>query len=185
MIALGTFFIIAKCCIQIRKQKFWPVQDSAVLLAWACQVSLCIADIKVARAMYHALEVQAGKISAYQGLLEDTRFLLKVVFATSLLLWCSLWLVKFALLLNCRRLIVRQPAYHCSWWCIVSFCAITFVGCIITEFMSCGSLHAWFTPGSSSSEFGNMQTDRVQASARRHVIYTHPQSASTSALPST
>ena len=98
-------------------------------------------------AVYRIAAVGNGQTPPYPTLVKDMRFLLKVFFPGTLLLWCCLWLVKLSLLLNCRRLIDRQPGYILPWWWIVGTVIITFMGCVITELTSCRTLHDWFTPG--------------------------------------
>ena len=147
MIALATSFTIARFTIRGIKRRFWPPEDAAVFLAWACVVALCSGYIVVTPAVYRIAAVGSGKAAPYPTLKQDATFLVDIFFPNTLLLWCCLWLVKAALLMQCRRLIERQRRYMIVWWCIVAFTATVFVGCVITEFTSCRTLHDWFTFG--------------------------------------
>ncbi|KAL8772551.1 MAG: hypothetical protein Q9209_002212 [Squamulea sp. 1 TL-2023] len=103
---------------------------------------ICVTD-----AVYRIAEVANQKKPSYPKIKEDSSFLLKIFFPNTLLLWTTLWLVKFALLLQCRRLIDRRPNYIIIWWIIVALTSLFYIGCVVTEFTSCRSLRAWFTVG--------------------------------------
>ncbi|KAI4271822.1 MAG: hypothetical protein L6R38_006767 [Xanthoria sp. 2 TBL-2021] len=159
MIALATCFIAVRLAIRAWKRRFWLIEDVAVCLAWTCFIAMTIGYICVTDTLYRISDVGNKEKPPYQGFQEDTVFVLKIFFPNTLLLWTTLWLVKFALLLQCRRLIDRRPNYIIIWWIIVGLTSLFYVGCIVTEFTSCHSLHAWFT-------FGQCWTERdTRASA--------------------
>ena len=147
MISLATSFTVTRFAIRCIKRRFWPLEDIAVFLAWACLVSLCIGYIVVTPAVYRISAVGSGAAPPYATIKEDSEFLVRIFFPNTLLLWCCLWLVKAALLLQCRRLIEQQRNYVLVWWAIVGFTFVVFIGCVVTEFTSCRSLHDWFTYG--------------------------------------
>ncbi|KAL8844649.1 MAG: hypothetical protein Q9176_001161 [Flavoplaca citrina] len=133
--------------IRAWKRRFWLIEDIAVCLAWACFIAMTIGYICVTETLYLVSDVGNNQRPPYQGFEEDAVLILKVFFPNTLLLWTTLWLVKFALLLQCRRLIDRRPRYITIWWIIVAVTSIFYVGCIVSQFTSCRSLHAWFSYG--------------------------------------
>ena len=145
-IVLATCFTAARFGIRAFKRCFWIIEDITVGLAWACCVAMSIGYICVTPAVYR---ITAGMLAPDTTLYHDAEFLIRVFFPNTLLLWINLWLVKFALLLQCRRLVDRLHQQLIVWKCIVAFCAVTFIGCVITEFTSCRSIHDWFTYGMS------------------------------------
>lgn len=147
MITLATCFTVARFGIRAGKRRFWIIEDVTVGLAWACFTAMSIGYICVTPAVYRISAVGNGEIAPYPTLKDDSEFLVKIFFPNTLLLWTTLWLVKFALLLQCRRLIDRLHSYIIIWRCILGFTAIVYIGCITTEFTSCRSLHDWFTFG--------------------------------------
>lgn len=124
MIAIGTAFTLTRFVIRAVKRRFWLIEDCVVILAWACFIALCAGYIKVTDAVYRIAAVGTGEMAPYPTLEDDVHFLLVVFFPNTLLLWCCLWLVKWSLLLNCRRLVERQHGYVVVWWCIVGFCIV-------------------------------------------------------------
>ncbi|KAL8846136.1 MAG: hypothetical protein Q9221_008753 [Calogaya cf. arnoldii] len=153
MITLATCFTTVRLGIRAWKRRFWLIEDVAVCLSWACFVAMTVGYICVTDTLYRVTEVGNKEMPPYEEFQQDTLFVLKIFFPNTLLLWTTLWLVKFALLLHCRRLIDRRPHYIAAWWIIVGVTSLFYVGCVVTEFTSCRSLHAWFT-------FGQCWTDR-------------------------
>jgi len=64
--------------------------------------------------------------------------------------WLTLWAVKASLLLMFKKLTAGLPFYEHLWWYVMAFTIVTFIGCVISDFTSCSSLHAWFTAGTSN-----------------------------------
>ena len=148
MITLATCFAVARLGIRAWKSRFWIIEDVTVCLAWACFVAMSIGYICVTPAVYRIAAVGNKEVAPYPTIKEDSEYLVKIFFPNTLLLWTTLWLVKFALLLQCRRLIDRLHTQIIIWRCIVGFTVVVYVGCIITEFTSCRNLHDWFAVGS-------------------------------------
>lgn len=142
MIALASSFTATRFGICIAKRRFWIVEDVTVALAWACFTAMSIGYICVTPAVYRIAAVGNGEVPPYATLKDDSEYLVKIFFPNTLLLWTTLWLVKFALLLRCRRLIDRRHLYTVVWRCILAFTVVAYVGCIVSEFTSCRSL--WF-----------------------------------------
>ncbi|KAI4223306.1 MAG: hypothetical protein L6R36_005510 [Xanthoria steineri] len=152
MIALATCFAVIRVAIRAWKGRFWLTEDVTVCLAWTCFIAMTIGYICVTDTLYRVSEVGNSAMPPYEGFQDDTVFVLKIFFPNTLLLWTTLWLVKLALLLQCRRLIDRRPHCLVVWWVIVGLTSLFYVGCVVSEFTSCHSLHAWFTFAQCSTE---------------------------------
>ncbi|KAI4233166.1 MAG: hypothetical protein L6R40_007168 [Gallowayella cf. fulva] len=152
MIALATSFTAVRLGIRAWKRRFWLIEDIVVCLAWACFTAMTIGYICVTNAVYRVSKVGEGQTPPYPKLKEDAEYLVKVFFPNTLLLWTTLWLVKFALLLQCRRLVDRRPTYIIVWRIIITLTGVFYIGCIVTEFTSCRSFHHWFTYGQCETE---------------------------------
>jgi hypothetical protein len=95
------------------------------------------------------MAVQAGLAPPYASLMSDLVSMLKEFFAVQIFFWLTLWAVKFSLLLMFQRLTTGLPIYERVWWGVVIFTFLSFVGCVVSQFTSCSSMHAWFTAGES------------------------------------
>ncbi|EQL31216.1 hypothetical protein BDFG_06391 [Blastomyces dermatitidis ATCC 26199] len=61
---------------------------------------------------------------AYAEFVDDVLFIKKIFFCTTLLLWVSLWSVKFSLLVLYRRLLSRLKTEIRLWWAVLIFTAL-------------------------------------------------------------
>ncbi|KAL8695599.1 MAG: hypothetical protein Q9224_003310 [Gallowayella concinna] len=129
MITLATSFTAVRLGIRAWKRRFWLIEDILVCLAWACFTAMAIGYICVTDAVYRVSEVGTGRKPPYPELKDDFIYLVKIFFPNTLLLWTTLWLVKFALLLHCRRLIDRRPNYIIIWRLIMGLTGIFYIGC--------------------------------------------------------
>jgi hypothetical protein len=87
----------------------------------------------------------------YPEILSDSLLMIKIFFSTTMLLWFVLWGVKFAFLMLYRRLFAGIRFYMRLWWAVLVFCIVTLVGSVISNFVSCSSMDAWFTPGACTT----------------------------------
>jgi hypothetical protein len=77
----------------------------------------------------------------------DMVAVLKGLLVIEIFFWPTLWAVKLSLLCMFQKLTIGLSTYTRIWWGVMAFTIITFVGCIISAFTSCSSLHALFSPG--------------------------------------
>jgi len=73
--------------------------------------------------------------------------MLKEFISVLIFFWLTLWAVKVSLMLMFKKLTTGLPFYERVWWYVTVFIMATFTGCVISDFTSCSSLHAWFTAG--------------------------------------
>ncbi|KAK7703726.1 hypothetical protein SLS57_010833 [Botryosphaeria dothidea] len=144
LIVITSATVIARFSIRVCKRKPFQVEDVLVGLAYACFLALTISYLIVTPPLYRLANVQTHP---YPEMMDDALLVIKIFFYSTMLLWATLWAVKFSLLALYRRLMTGLRAYIFLWWILVIFCALTFIGSIISSLMSCSSFHNWFTPG--------------------------------------
>ncbi|KAF2201916.1 hypothetical protein GQ43DRAFT_337939, partial [Delitschia confertaspora ATCC 74209] len=148
MIGLTSTVALFRIGIQIARRKSARMEDYLILLAYILFLVLSAMYIIVTPALYRMTGATTGHAPLYPTLMDDALFVIQVFFTTSMLFWCVLWTVKFSLLALYRRLTIGlHNSYTTVWWGIFGFCVLTLIGCIISNFTSCHSMHAWFTPG--------------------------------------
>ncbi|KAL2216458.1 hypothetical protein M432DRAFT_551253 [Thermoascus aurantiacus ATCC 26904] len=147
MIAITTFFCLARFVLRFWKSAGFQVEDAFVLLSWIFFLVLAIDYIVVTPVMYRVTEIEAGRAPPYPTLEKDALFMIKIFFTNTMLLWAALWSVKLSLLFLYRRLLKGLPDQLRWWWGIFLFTIVTFIGCVVSNFTSCSSMHAWFTVG--------------------------------------
>ncbi|KAK8246395.1 hypothetical protein HDK90DRAFT_9429 [Phyllosticta capitalensis] len=146
-----TVVVIARFALRVWKKAPLQIEDVLVFLSFIFFLALTICYIVVTPYMFRVYAVAADPSKMYPGVEEESKIVIKIFFCTSMLLWCTLWSVKFSLLCLYRRLMRQIRVYLILWWCLFIFCIVTFIGAIITNFTSCSSMHAWFTPGLCAS----------------------------------
>ncbi|EOD52704.1 putative cfem domain-containing protein [Neofusicoccum parvum UCRNP2] len=142
LIVITSATVITRFSIRIWKRKPFQVEDFLVALAWASFLALTVSYIVITPPMYRLYAVTGGEAAPYPEMMDDANLLIKVFFYNTMLLWATLWAVKFSLLALYRRLMTGLRAYIVLWWILVVFCALTFIGAIISNLTSCSSLCA-------------------------------------------
>lgn len=92
-----------------------------MLLAFAFFLAMSISSVVVIPAMYRVTAVERGKSPPYATLMDDALMMIKIFFCNSLLLFLTLWSVKFSLLFLYRRLMTGLPKQMRWWWGILVF----------------------------------------------------------------
>jgi hypothetical protein len=123
-----------------------------MMFSYALYVALSAVYLAVIPSLYHILAVGAGTAPPYPEMVTEGATMLRMMFCVTVFFWGVLWGVKITLLFIFRRLIMLLPRYIKIWWFVFIFTVLTFVGCFISNFTSCASMHAWFTLGNSTLE---------------------------------
>lgn len=165
-IAITTVFTIARFAVRWTQQKReFQIEDGFCVLSWVSFLVMAILYIVVTPVLYRVdTAVLTGQL--YPDLLKDSLFVTEIFFANTIIFWMVLWSVKLSLLFLYRRLFVGLPDQMRWWWSVLIFtilvCTLSyrttasiqltdrlkmFIGCVISNFTSCHSMHAWFTPG--------------------------------------
>lgn len=144
MLALSTLFMIARFAIRTIKRRFFLVEEIFATLAWALSVAICANIISIAPLFFKTAAVGAKVLPPYPDYAQDSKHVTTAIFVNGALFWSCLWSVKVALMLQCKRLIERQPVYNIVWWCIIAFVAVSYVGCYIPSLFLCDNVKDLF-----------------------------------------
>ncbi|KAF1811827.1 hypothetical protein P152DRAFT_52543 [Eremomyces bilateralis CBS 781.70] len=151
MITLTTIVIISRFGIRIWKGVWWQAEDILIFLAYAVFVSLAGMYLSINHLLQRIYAVTTGREALYETIENDSRYLTRIMFPCTMMLWVSLWLVKASFLVWYRRLMKGIKKQMRLWWVVVILSAVMLIGAIVSEFTSCKSLSAWFTPGECQS----------------------------------
>ncbi|EXJ71951.1 uncharacterized protein A1O5_04453 [Cladophialophora psammophila CBS 110553] len=147
MLGVTSVVFVARALVRFRQPKRFQAEDFFLLLAYLFFLSLTIMYIVLTPTMFRVTDASTGKIPIYPEILDDSLFMIKIFFANTMIFWFTLYSVKFAFLCLYRRLMTGIPVYMKLWWAAAGFCILTLIGCVVSNFTSCHSMHAWFTPG--------------------------------------
>ncbi|KAH0544804.1 hypothetical protein FGG08_001033 [Glutinoglossum americanum] len=148
MIGVNIVFVVARTFARYMKLRKVQLEDIMMYLALAFFLAMAGVYLLVLPPLYRVIDVSAGRKPLYYGFFDDGYVIIKGFFATTMLFWATLWAVKVSLLLLFRRLMVGLTNYMRLWWTLLIFTLITFVGCVVSEVLSC---EHWFQIGITGS----------------------------------
>ena len=80
-------------------------------------------------------------------------FFLKAQFAIIVLFWTTLWAVKFSFLMYYKKLFVGLPGHmQKCWWAVVIFSVLAYLGCWVTQLLSCDPIPTYFNNHCNTSK---------------------------------
>ncbi|KAL7782207.1 hypothetical protein V8C37DRAFT_397960 [Trichoderma ceciliae] len=118
------------------------------LVSFAIMTALYLATIST---FFNLTAIQEGRMEPYASLENDLAVMLHIFFVVQFFFWLTLWMVKWSLMCMFKKLTDGLPLYNKIWWAVLVFSILTFIGCCVSNFTSCSSLHAWFTAGECST----------------------------------
>ena len=148
-LCVAIVFVAMRCGARWFKTRRMPLalEDLFMYVAlssFAIMVALYLATMPT---FYNVEAIMAGQMAPYASLPADLVAMLKEFFAVQIFFWLTLWAVKWSLLFMFKKLTDGIPLYTLLWKGVFGFSILTFVGCVISNFTSCSSMHAWFTAG--------------------------------------
>ncbi|KAH8694267.1 hypothetical protein BGW36DRAFT_384622 [Talaromyces proteolyticus] len=151
MISIATVFTVVRTVLRFTHRKGGiQIEDYFAMFSWASFIVLCVLYIVVTPPLYRVdTAISTGQL--YPTMEADAMLMVKIFFANTMIFWIVLWSVKLSLLFLYRRLFEGLPGQMRWWWAVFVFTIMTLIGCIISNFTSCASMHEWFTPGLCSS----------------------------------
>jgi hypothetical protein len=123
------------------------MEDAFMYLALISFAITCALYYATINTFFNVSAIAVGKMQPYASLQDDLVVMLYEFFTVQFFFWLTLWSVKWSLLFMFKRLTDGLPLYHKVWWGVLIFSILTFIGCCISNFTSCSSMHAWFTAG--------------------------------------
>jgi hypothetical protein len=163
MIGVNTAFLVARTFARYIKLRKLQLEDFMMFLALASFLSMAGVYLVALPPLYRVIDVSAGRMPLYYKFFDDGYLIIKGLFAATMLFWATLWAVKVSLLLLFRHLMVGLTNYMRLWWTLLVFTLVTFVGCVVSEVLSC---EHWFQIGSYidlSGGFLDRRIDRLCA----------------------
>ncbi|KFY21035.1 hypothetical protein V491_03212 [Pseudogymnoascus sp. VKM F-3775] len=146
-LCVAVVFVSMRCGARWYKTRGLPLAAEDIfmylaLVSFAITTALYLATIPT---FYNVMDITAGKMEPYASLQTDLVVMLKEFFTVQIFFWLTLWAVKWSLLFMFKALTNGIRIYTNIWWAALAFTVLTFIGCVISNFTSCSSMHTWFT----------------------------------------
>jgi hypothetical protein len=124
----------------------FSVEDIFMYVGLASFATMCALYLSSLPKLHHIDQVAAGLIPSYAEINADSVAVLKGFLAIEILFWSTLWAVKLSLLSMFRQVTVGISTYTKVWWGVMTLTILTYIGCVVSAFTDCSSMHAWFSP---------------------------------------
>jgi hypothetical protein len=122
-------------------------EDIASYVALASFIIMCALYLAIMKTYYPLIAVSLGTMKPYPSLESDTAAMLREFLAVQFFFWGTLWAVKGSLLFTFKVLTDGLPLERKIWLGVMAFTVLTYIGCCVTQFTSCSSIHVWLTAG--------------------------------------
>jgi hypothetical protein len=135
MLTLASVFVLARIVTtQLVRPKRWLAQDLFIYFAYVLYLIMTVLYIVVTPKLYRVSSFIEGEIELYPTVMDDTNFMIRIFFTTSLLFWCVLWTVKMSFLVLYKKLFEGlHDVYIKLWWAVVAFwLLVSCPGCSFT-----------------------------------------------------
>ena len=144
-VSLAIIFTILRTMIRFHVSHRLFLDDFFVYFSLAVLIAMGVLYTLITNFMFELALVSDGEMKPTLQFLVQAPFFLKSQFAIILLFWTSLWSVKFSILLFYRKLFTGPSLRW--WWAVIVFTSFAYVGCWITQLLSCKPISSYFTLG--------------------------------------
>ncbi|KAK7424645.1 hypothetical protein QQZ08_008528 [Neonectria magnoliae] len=147
LIAVTTITVSLRLLSALIHHKTFRAEDGWLASCYTFFLVLAIRYLYIVPAFFRLSDFGEGLIEPYATLNDDALFIQKGLFTASACLWFCLWSAKFSLLSMYKKLLSQLPFYVKLWYALVGLCVLTLIGSLITLFLACSSMEAWFSAG--------------------------------------
>lgn len=137
VLAISILTILARLALRLQRSKALASDDYFLILALATLIAACVVQQYYRDLNYRILNFSAGNTLPPASFLQDSVIETKILTATSVLLWTSIFCVKFSFLFFFRKLISRIRALQIYWCVVFAIVLATAVTSIGMSFFEC------------------------------------------------
>lgn len=156
---IGIIFVVSRTAMrwQAARRFSWG-EDGFCWLALVCQI--CVTGIylsilddiyfineQTTRIMIAVAKADFANAKPHPDMKLHGEEMLRGIWPIQYFFWGCLWSVKFSLLFMFKKLTERVPFHLKMWWGVVIFTSLAFVGCVISQLMSCSDIKMFTTLG--------------------------------------
>jgi hypothetical protein len=164
-IALCLGLVALRTWVQVRNTRRFYSNDFLLIFATTCHLLAAIIYQLAASTMYK-LESDREALAAGDGntdlILDRQNLYLRYHFCLLILLWVTLWAVKFSLLLFFWRMFDSlQTRAKAFWWMVCGLTAATFVVALFVQLFACDTPANLFTVGKARLYHCLLKADKI------------------------
>ncbi|KAJ5279395.1 hypothetical protein N7478_004767 [Penicillium angulare] len=138
--------VVIRTHVQYKSSKRLFMNDYWIFFAIICHLATAIVYQVALDPMYELSYIGAGLKSPTAGFMDRASLFLKLQYAADLLLWTTLWAVKFSLLFFFWRLFDSvNSSMRVFWWIMCGVTASTWITSIVLQEFACDPISDFFT----------------------------------------
>ena len=147
-VALSFIFVAIRTHAQYQHSKRLFINDYWIFFALICHLATAAVYQVAIPPMYEVMNVSAGLEPLREGFMERGTLFLELQYAADILLWTTLWSVKFSLLFFFWRLFdsVHSPM-KLFWWMMCAITAATWTISVVLQEFACDPIKSFFILG--------------------------------------
>lgn len=151
-LVLAIIMVVIRTHVQYKASKRLFTNDYFIFFAIMCHIATAIVYQLAIPPMYELTYVGAGVELPTEGFMDRASLFLKLQYAADILVWTTLWSVKFSLLFFFWRLFdsVNSPM-RVFWWIMCGVTASTWITSIVLQEFACDPISNFFTLGKPST----------------------------------
>lgn len=176
-LAFAVILVAIRTHVQYKSSQRLFVNDYWIFFALLCHFATAIVYQIAISPMYELAYVGAGLQLPRAGFMDRASLFLKLQYAADLLLWTTLWSVKFSLLFFFWRLFDSvNSSMRLFWWIMCGVTASTWITSVVLQEFACDPIRDFFTLGKKTRIpfFRFPHTDSWQENAHRRKISSFP-----------
>ncbi|KAJ5834641.1 hypothetical protein N7447_000667 [Penicillium robsamsonii] len=150
-VALSFVLIVIRTYVQYQNSKQLFLNDYWIFLAMICHIATAIVFQFAMSPMYEVASIGARLKTPTAGFMDRASLYLKLQYAADLLIWTTLWSVKFSLLFFFWRLFDSvNSSIKMFWWIMCGITASTWMISVVMQEFACDPTSNFFTLGKKS-----------------------------------
>ncbi|KAI9848874.1 MAG: hypothetical protein M1837_006390 [Sclerophora amabilis] len=147
-LGLAGFFVTVRTGTRFYRAERLTPDDYWMLVAWAMLLVNAVLQTLQTPHLYYLAELGAGRVPADEIALVHGNAYVRYEFVIIALFWTVLWCVKASFLALFWRLFDGLPAkYRRTWWVVVAFVILAYIGCWLASALNCHPAGNYFNFG--------------------------------------
>lgn len=153
-VGLSGLFVAIRTHVQYRKTRKLFINDHCIFFAMLCHLATAVVYQPAIPLMYEVQYFDYRTQAPTPRFMADASLFLRLQFALDILLWTTLWAVKFSLLFFFWRLFdsVDTPM-RTFWWAMCAITASSWITLVVLQNLACDPLRDFFVLGRHLSQY--------------------------------
>lgn len=161
-VVVSFILVIIRTHTQYQTNKRLFINDYWIFFAVLCHLATAIVYQIAMPPMYELTYIGSGLRLPTEGFMDRASLFLKLQYAADILLWTTLWSVKFSLLFFFWKLFESvNSSMRLFWWVMCGVTASTWIISVVLQEFACDPIRDFFTLGKISTHYCPFESGSV------------------------